>query len=155
MFFSLRRHLCCKWLYHYRSYNGPCAVLGQDRLWWIFLLSSIVTPFILAFLVLTVRLLIWIEYYRKQTNKSASRISFLRWFSQFQNEIQIPSLTAIRDAADTIVSVRYKAGRILVSVGRFFVQSHITVSLCPGSNIIDGSVLSYCEYFFSLFRWMD
>ncbi|XP_055333001.1 calcium-activated potassium channel subunit alpha-1-like [Paramacrobiotus metropolitanus] len=96
------------------NYHAPCVVLGLDRLWYIFLLSSVITPFVLSILVLIVRVLVWINAYRKHLSTYPENpITFKRWFQQYENEVQVPLFNVIRDAADNLVSMRYRLGQTL------------------------------------------
>lgn len=102
------------------SYNAPCVVLGKERLWWVFLLSSICTPFILASLVGGLRLVL---YLRKEEHRK--RMVALLWADRSKSIKAVPShkgptleemrwTAALRSAADRLVSDRHFSGRILV-----------------------------------------
>ncbi|OQV20958.1 Calcium-activated potassium channel slowpoke [Hypsibius exemplaris] len=95
------------------NYDAPCVVLGKDRLWWIFLLSSLCTPFILAALTMIIRLMIRIHHNRKFFVDRNAKIDKTTTFTYFYEEFEVEWVTAIRDAADTLVSTRFRAGQIM------------------------------------------
>ncbi|GAU91177.1 hypothetical protein RvY_03484-2 [Ramazzottius varieornatus] len=108
------------------SYNAPCVVLGKERLWWVFLLSSICSPFILASLVGGLRLVL---YLRKEEHRK--RMVAVLWADRAKSIKAVPShkgptleemrrTAALRSAADRLVSDHYLSGRILSGLAFLF-----------------------------------
>ncbi|XP_055345724.1 calcium-activated potassium channel slowpoke-like [Paramacrobiotus metropolitanus] len=127
------------------NYNAPCVVLGKPRLWWIFLLSSILTPFILAFFVLVFRFTRYFAYKRRMEGMAKTSIvinreqrygpkvtswrvgEVWRWFKNMQMVEDNIVVLLIRNFADHVVNPRYFAGKLMLllefcfSMGSLFI----------------------------------